>query len=435
LIPKKIGVGLLGCGVVGSAVYKNLKENADIISARCGVTFEIKKIAVHNIGKSRGKIPSKVLTKNWQDVVSSPDVEIVVELIGGDDVAYKAMRAAIAAKKHIVTANKLLLAKKGEDIFNRVQKAGVNIGFEASVAGAVPVIRTIKEAVASGNINSIFGIINGTSNYILTNMMEKGVGFSDALREAQRLGYAEADPTFDVAGIDAAHKLTILANLAYGTPVALKDVYIEGIGLLSPDDFLFARQFGRVIKLLATAKNDGGKLDIRVHPAMVNQHRPIARVDGVTNAVELDVSDAGQLMLIGPGAGGDATASAVIADLMDTARDILSGSVGRISATGFLPNAKKRLPLKPMDSIKTGYYLRFTVDDKPGVLAKMTGILGSNGISIDSVIQKGRSGGSVPLVILTHEAMEKNVQDAMRKIDHLPSTRARTMLIRLEDVK
>jgi len=430
---KKIGIGLLGCGVVGEAVYRALTENADIVSAKCGASVKVIKIAVRNPSKKRGKIPAHLFTRKWREVVSSPEVDIVVELIGGEDEAYAAITEAIKLKKHIVTANKLLLAKKGEELFKLIRKAGVNIGFEASVAGAVPVIRTIREAVASGRIISIFGIINGTSNYILTDMMENGSSFSDALGEAQRLGYAESDPTFDIAGIDAAHKLAVLANLAFGTPVKLKDIYIEGIALLSPDDFLFARQFGRVIKLLAMARNDGGKLDIRVHPAMVSVNRPISRVDGVTNAVELEITDAGRLMLIGPGAGGEATASAVIADIVDTARDIVRGSVGRISPTGFLPDTRKPLPLKSTDSIKSGYYLRFTVDDKPGVLAKIAGILGANGISIDSVIQKGRSGGPVPLVVLTHEAVEKSVRTAIKKIDSLSSTRAKTILIRLED--
>lgn len=430
---RKIGIGLLGCGVVGEAVYEALVEEAGLISAKCGASIKVVKIAVRNPSKRRGKIPSSLFTKKWKDVVHSPEVDLVVELIGGEDDAYDAISQALKQKKHVVTANKLLLAKKGEELFKLARKAGVNIGFEASVAGAVPVIRTIREAVASGRINSICGIINGTSNFILTNMMESGSSFHDALGEAQRLGYAESDPTFDIAGIDAAHKLAVLTNLAFGTPVRLKDIYVEGIGLLSPDDFLFARQFGRVIKLLAIARNEGGKLDIRVHPTMVTMDRPIARVDGVTNAVELDITDAGKLMLIGPGAGGRATASAVIADILDTARDVVCGTVGRISPTGFLPDSRKPLHLKPMDAIKSGYYIRFTVDDKPGVLAKIAGILGSNGISIDSVIQKGRSGGPVPLVILTHEALEKSVRASIKKIDALASTRARTMLIRLED--
>lgn len=430
---KKIGVGLLGCGVVGEAVYRRLAESADTISAKCGAEITVEKIAVRNASIKRGKIPARLFTKKWIEVVSSPDVNVVVELIGGEDDAYSAITEAIRQKKHVVTANKLLLAKKGEEIFNLARKYGVNVGFEASVAGAVPVIRTIREAVASGTIKSIFGIINGTSNYILTDMMEKGTSFHDALAEAQEMGYAESDPTFDIAGIDAAHKLAILANLAFGTPVKLRDMHIEGISMLSPDDFLFARQFGRVIKLLATARNDEGKLDVRVHPAMVAADRQIARVDGVTNAVELEVSDAGRFMLIGAGAGGDATASAVIADIVDTARDVVRDSVGRMSPTGYLQGARKPMPLKPIDTVKSGFYLRFTVDDKPGVLAKMAGVLGAKGISIDSVIQKGRSGGSVPLVILTHEAVEKNLRAAIKTIDKFPSTRAKTMVIRLED--
>lgn len=429
---KAIGVGLLGCGVVGSAVARLVSENADAIAARCGARFEIRKIAVKNRRKKRPGIDPKLFA-SVDEVVSSPEVDLVVELMGGEKDALRAIKKAIANKKHVVTANKLLLAKRGEGIFSDAIAAGVEIGFEAAVAGAVPVIRTLKEAVASGAVRSVQGIINGTSNYILTSMKDGTVGFADALAAAQKLGYAEADPTFDVEGIDAAHKVAILASLAFGSPVDFSKVHIEGITRLAPEDFEFARQFGRVIKLLAIARMEGKKLDVRVHPVMVAAARPIAAVNGVTNAVEIDVSDAGRLMLIGPGAGGNATASAVIANMADIARDMILGAVGRISPFGFMDRARKKLPMMPVDEVTGGYYLRFTVEDKPGVLATMAGILGDNGISIDSVIQKGRSGGVVPLVILTHGAKERAVRIAVEKINKLRSTRNKAMIIRLDD--
>lgn len=429
---KRIGVGLLGCGVVGSAVLRNITAHAGAISARCDAEFEVRKIAVRDRSKKRANAPSAPYA-SIDEVVDDPSIDIVVELMGGEDEAYRAIKRAIANRKHVVTANKLLLARRGEEIFSDAIAGGVEIGFEASVAGAVPVIRTLKEAVASGAVRSITGIINGTSNYILTNMREGGVSFTEALREAQKLGYAEADPAFDVEGTDAAHKVAILASLAYGSPVDFNKVHTEGISRLMPDDFDFARQFGRVIKLLAIARLDSGSLDVRVHPAMVPLSHPIAGVNGVTNAVEIKVSDAGRLLLIGPGAGGDATASAVIANMADIARDMIMNTVGRISPFGFMHHARRTLPMKPVDEIKSGYYIRLTVDDRPGVLAKMAGILGDNGISIDSVIQKGRSGGAVPLVLLTHEAGERAVRDAVKKFDGLGSTREKAVIIRLED--
>ena len=432
---KKISVGLLGCGVVGSAVVRSLHQDAETIAARCGAEFEVKKIAVRETGKNRGLPvdPQGVITDSVDEVVSAPDIDMVVELMGGEDAAYEAITKAIDSGKHVVTANKLVLAKRGEEIFKAAGKAGVELGFEASVAGGVPVIRTIKEAVASGGIKSVFGIINGTANYILTEMTKKNESFNDALAEAQKLGYAESDPAFDVGGIDAAHKITILANLAFGTPIDFESVYVEGIEEISPDDIYFAKQFGRVIKLLATARVESGKVDVRVHPAMVPEQSPIAHINGVTNAVELEVGGVGKLMLIGAGAGGGPTASSVIADMVEIARNIASGSVGRVSPFAFMKEARRKLPMKPIEEITSGYYLRFSVFDKPGVLAAMSGILGKHGISIESVIQKGRSHGSVPLVILTHEAREKEMRMAVSELDKLESTKEKTKIIRLEN--
>ena len=432
---RKIGVGLLGCGVVGSAVVRSLHENSETIAARCGAAFEVKKIAVRQTGKNRGLPvdPSGLMTDSLADVVTDPEIEIVVELMGGEDAAYEAIMKAIENGKHVVTANKLVLAKKGEQIFEAASAAGVELGFEASVAGGVPVIRTIKESVAGGRILSVFGIINGTANYILTDMTVNSVSFTDALEEAKKLGYAEADPAIDIGGIDAAHKISILANLAFGTPVDFDSVYTEGIEGISPDDIKFAKQFGRVIKLLATARLSDGQIDVRVHPSMVPEQDPIAHINGVTNAVELEIAGVGKLMLIGAGAGGEPTASSVIADMAEIARNVASGSVGRVSPFAFMRDARRKLEMKPIEEITSGYYLRFLVDDRPGVLASMAGILGRHGISIDSVLQKGRSHGPVPLVILTHEAREKEMRLAVKELDKLESTKEKTKIIRLED--
>ena len=432
---RKISVGLLGCGVVGSAVVQSLHKDADTIAARCGAVFEVKKIAVRDTGKNRSLPvdPQGVITSNVDDVLLAPDIDMVVELMGGDEAAYDAITKAIDNGKHVVTANKLVLAKRGEEIFTAAGKAGVELGFEASVAGGVPVIRTIKEAVASGGIKSVFGIINGTANYILTEMTKKNESFQDALAAAKKLGYAEADPTFDVDGIDAAHKITILANLAFGTPVDFESVYVEGIKEISPDDIYFAKQFGQVIKLLATARIESGKVDVRVHPSMVPELSPMAHINGVTNAVELEIGGVGKLMLIGAGAGGEPTASSVIADMVEIARNIESGSVGRVSPFAFMKEARRKLPMKPIEEITSGYYLRFSVFDKPGVLAAMSSILGKHGIGIASVIQKGRSHGPVPLVILTHDTREKELRLAVKELDQLESTKEKTVIIRLEN--
>jgi len=431
----RIGIGLLGCGVVGSGLVRNLSRHAEDIASRCGAELEIRKIAVRDIARARD-IPqafSSLLTEDVSEVVESDEVDIVVELLGGEDVALEAIRKAMKAGKHIVTANKLLLARHGEEIFREAEKFGVEIGLEASVAGAVPIVRTLRESIAGGEVKSVFGIINGTANYILSRMTESDTDFAEALREAQKLGYAEADPSFDVEGVDAAHKIAILASLAFGSSVDFDKIYVEGITRLKPEDFSFARQFGKVIKLLAIARLVDGSLDIRVHPAMIPCNAPLARIDGVTNAVKLEVSHAGSLMLVGAGAGGDETSSAVISDLADIARNVISGSVGRVSPTGFNPGKRKTLPMKPIEEIENRYYLRFCVEDRPGVLSRMTGVLGAHMISVESAIQRNVKKSVVPLVIITHSAEEENILSAVSEIDDLETTREKTLIIRLEN--
>ncbi len=432
---KKIGVGILGCGVIGAATVNNLIKGAGDITARSGIEIEIKAIAELNPERKKA-VPepaSALFTDRLDEVIASDDIDIIVELIGGDTIALKAVESALKNGKHVVTANKYLLAKHGEGIYKIAVDNGVEIGFEASVAGAVPIIRTLKEGIAGGEIKSIKGIINGTANYILTKMTESDADFAEVLGQAQKLGYAEADPTYDIEGNDAAHKIAIIASLGFNTPVALGSVYMEGIIGLKPEDFDFAKQFGKVIKLLAIARLDNGEVDLRVHPAMLPCSEPLAQINGVTNAVKLEVSHAHDLMLVGPGAGGDPTSSAVIADIVEIARNIASGSVGRVSPVAFGLDARLSLPVKAMDNIETGYYLRFHVEDRPGVLSKITGILGDNGISVESALQKNVNESVVPLVIFTHTAREKSVRQAVEKIDELPTTREKTVIVRLEN--
>ncbi|MDH5543427.1 MAG: homoserine dehydrogenase [Nitrospinota bacterium] len=432
---KKIGVGILGCGVIGSAVVKNLILGAEDISRRCGLEVEIKKIAELDFGRKKGVPESAgpLFTKDLNEIIASKEIDIVVELMGGLDFAFETIIKAIKAGKHIVTANKHLIAKKGEKIYEEAQKAGVEFCFEASVAGAVPIIRTLKEGIVAGKIHSVLGIINGTANYILTKMTESNANFADVLAEAQRLGYAEKDPTFDIEGIDAAHKIAIMASLSFGTPVDFDSILVEGISRLNSDDFDYAKKFDKVIKLLGIARMDNGKIDVRVHPAMLDCGEPLAKVNGVTNAVELKVSHADELMLIGPGAGGDATSSAVIADIVEIARNINSGSVGRVAPAAFIQSARKNLPMKPIEEIECCYYLRFYVEDRPGVLASMAKILGDNNISISTAYQKDVHGDTVPLMITTHTALEKNIRAAVEKIDKLETTKDKTVIIRLEE--
>ena len=388
-------------------------------------------MAVRDLAKPRAvTIPEAIMTTDPLQVVENPDVDIVVELIGGTGLARKLALKAIAAGKHLVTANKALLAEHGAEIRRAAREAGVSLGFEASVAGGIPVIKTVRESLAANRIVSVYGIINGTSNYILTKMRDEERDFDDILAEAQRAGYAEADPTFDVGGIDTAHKLAILVNLAFGIKVDLADIYTQGITEISPIDIEFGREFGYTLKLLAITKSSESGIEARVHPTMVADSLPIAQVGGVYNAVEIVGDAVGDLMLYGKGAGEMPTASAVVGDIMDISREIRSGGVPEAQ---FLPPDSATGNIRPIESISSIYYLRFMVADQPGVLSEISGILGRNNISIESVIQKGReTGGPVPLVVMTHMAVERDVQDALRKIDSLPSIREKAILIRVE---
>jgi homoserine dehydrogenase len=432
-LKKKINVGMIGLGTVGSGAFRILRDNAELIRHRVGVPIEVVKVAVRDTARDRGlDIPRSLLTADPSHVVDDPYIDIVVELIGGYEPAKELLLRAIARGKHVVTANKALLAVHGSEIHAAADRAGVTIGFEGSVGGGIPVIKALKEALAANRILSIYGIINGTSNYILTKMTDEERAFEDVLREAQRAGYAEADPTFDVGGIDTAHKLAILVNLAFGIPIELKNVFTEGITAISPLDIDFGKTLGFKVKLLAIAKLHHGKAEARVHPTMVPDEYPIAKVGGVYNAIQI-VGDACQdIMLYGRGAGALPTGSAVVADIMDIARQILmepSRKLPPVSADHELPVPE----IQPIDSISSIYYLRFMALDEPGVLSQISGILGRHRISIAQVIQRGRKqGGSVPLVIMTHTALERDIQKAMIEIKALSCVTEEPVLIRVE---
>ena len=433
---QKISVGLIGLGTVGTGVFRILRENAELIRNRVGIPVEITRIAVRDTKRDRGiTIAPGILTTNPSHIINDPNIDIVAELIGGYEPAKELILAAIAKGKHVVTANKALLAASGAEIDQAARRAGVNIGFEASVGGGIPVIKALKEALAANRILSIYGIINGTSNYILTKMTEEERSFADVLAEAQRAGYAEADPSFDVGGIDTAHKLAILVNLAFGAHVNLKDIYTEGITSISPLDIDFGKVLGYKVKLLAIAKmHEGGKAEARVHPTMVPDEYPIAKVGGVYNAIQIVGNACEDIMLYGRGAGSMPTGSAVVADIMDIARQILMEPSRKLAATeGMDGPGRGVVQLQPIESVTSLYYFRFMALDQPGVLAQIAGILGRNRISIAQMIQRGRKeGGSVPLVIMTHTALEQDIQKAIVEIKALSCVTEDPILIRVE---
>ncbi len=430
----RIGIGIVGFGTVGTGVAKILLDNAALITRRVGVPVELVRVADRDIIRDRGvTLAAGVLTTDSRQVLSAPDIDIVIELIGGYDTAKRIILDAILAGKHVVTANKALLALHGEEIFDAAVRKGVDVGFEASVGGGIPVIRALTEGLAGNTIESIYGIINGTSNYILSRMTREGHSFEEVLTDAQRAGYAEADPTFDVAGIDSAHKLAILVNLAYGTPVNFKDIYTEGITNITPIDIAYAKQFGFTIKLLGIAKLVDGEIEARVHPTMLPSTSPIAQVEDVYNAIQLVGDAVGDVVLYGRGAGSMPTGSAVVSDVIAIGRNLLKNSAGRVPVASFQPDQRRSLRLRSMEEISSLYYLRFTVVDRPGVLAQIAGELGRCGISISSMVQQGRrEGQTVPIVIKTHVAKERDVQTALREINRKAFVSESPTLIRIE---
>ncbi|MCE9534988.1 MAG: homoserine dehydrogenase [Nitrospirae bacterium] len=393
----RVGVGIIGFGTVGTGVAKILLENAALISRRVGVPIELVRIADLDVTRDRGlTLPSGLLTTDAKQILNDPSIDIVVELVGGCDFAKRIILESIAAGKHVVTANKALLAIHGEEIFAAASSKGVDLGFEASVGGGIPVIQALREGLAANTIQSIYGIINGTANYILSRMTHEGQSFEAVLDEAKKAGYAEADPTFDVAGIDSAHKLAILVALAYGTPVNVKEVYTEGITHITPLDIAYAKEFGCTIKLLGIAKLVGNEVEARVHPTML-------------------------------------PSSSVVGDLIAIARNQLQGAAGRVPPASFKQDQRRPLRMRPMEEISSLYYLRFMVLDRPGVLSQIAGELGRCGISISSVLQQGRrEGQTVPVVIKTHTATERDVQTALRVINQMAFISEPTTLIRVE---
>lgn len=430
----RIGVGIIGFGTVGTGAAKVLLDNAALIQRRVGVPVELIRIADRDVTRDRGiQLPPGILTTDAKQVIDDPAVDIVIELIGGYEIAKGVILEAIHAGKHVVTANKALLALHGEEIFEAASRKGVDLGFEASVGGGIPVVRALMEGLAGDTIQSIYGIINGTSNYILSKMTHEGRGFEAVLKDAQQAGYAEADPTFDVAGIDSAHKLAILVSLAYGTPVNFKDIYTEGIAHITATDIAYAKEFGCVIKLLGIAKLVDGEIEARVHPTMLPSASPIAQVEDVYNAIQLVGDAVGDVVLYGRGAGSMPTGSAVVGDVIAIARNLLTGAVGRVPAASFRQDQRRPVRMKPMEEIASLYYLRFMVVDRPGVLAQIAGELGRCGISISSVLQQGRrEGQTVPVVIKTHMAKERDVQTALCEINRQPFVSEPAMLIRVE---
>ena len=431
---KEIRVGLLGFGTIGTGVVKIFQQNSDLLAERLGGKLTLTSIADLDITTDRGvSLPDGVLSTDALQVVANPEVDVVIELIGGYEPARTFVLQAIENGKHIVTANKALLAVHGEEIFAAAAKAGVEVLFEAAVGGGIPIISAIKENLCANNFRSIFGILNGTCNYILTRMTNEGAEFSDVLADAQEKGYAEADPTFDVEGVDTAHKLALLSGLCFGTSIDFESIYTEGISRISPLDIQYAEQFGYKLKLLAISKMSDGQVEARVHPTMIPLHYPLADVDDVFNAVRLVGDFVGPVMMYGHGAGMEATASAVMGDVMSIARSQVSCGGMRTPPMAYIPSAIKALKIKPMDDLVTQYYMRVGVTDEPGVLATIAGILGKHSISIVSMIQPERKiGDAVPLVFMTHEACEADVRKAIAEIDTLGVVQDKTHYIRIE---
>ena len=432
---RTVQVGLLGFGTVGAGVARILTESADLLRARTGVDLNLKYVADIDLETDRGvQLDDGVLIPDARRVVADPEVDVVLEMIGGEGIAKELILAAIDGGKAVVTANKALLAKHGAQIFQAAEDKGVDLAFEASVGGCMPVIKSLRESLVGNRINAMSGILNGTCNYILSRITEEGLSFKAALAQAQEAGFAEADPTLDVEGYDTAHKLAIVTALAYGTRVDFDDIYIEGISKVTPLDIDFARQFGYRIKLLAISKNHGDRVEARVHPTMLPECNLLSTISGSLNAFNISGDAVGDVMLYGHGAGMMPTASAVVGDIVDIARNLAGGQQRRVPPLSYQPSQIGDLPIVPMEDISTHYYFRFTAKDRPGVLSKISGILGDHQISIQSVQQKGRKSiGAVPVVMMTHEAREADVRKAMQAIEALDVVADKPMLIRIED--
>ena len=431
---RDVKIGLLGLGTVGGGVVKILETHREMLEKRTGARLTLAAIADADLARPRDGLDLARLpmVPDAVRVLDDPAIQIVIELIGGLEPARTFVLRAMAAGKHVVTANKALLAHHGAELYAEARQRGVTLAFEAAVAGGIPLIRAVKEGLVANRILSCYGIVNGTCNYILSKMTDAGEDFAVVLKEAQAHGYAEADPTFDVEGVDSAHKLQILASLAFRTYVELKDIYTEGIASVTAQDIAYARELGYRIKLLAIAKSSDGGIEIRVHPTMIRERSPLAAVSGVFNAVFITGDSVGDLMFYGRGAGQMPTASAVLSDTVEIATRLAHG----VPALHLdLPTGDRRaLPFRPMETIRSAYYLRVMAADRPGVLSQIAGILGQQDISIVSVLQKSRAKAeAVPVVMMTHEASERGMRAALAAIDRLPVVAARTTMIRVEN--
>jgi homoserine dehydrogenase len=431
-----IRVGLLGLGVVGGGTFKVLARNAEEIARRAGRHIVVTKVSARDLVKAKSRVgdAAQVVADPFE-IVRDPSIDIVVELIGGDGLARELVLEAIAHGKHVVTANKALLAKHGNEIFALASEKGVMVMFEAAVAGGIPIIKAIREGLTANQIEWVAGIINGTTNFILSEMRARGLPFAEVLAEAQKLGYAEADPTFDVEGVDAAHKLTLLSAIAFGVPVQFDKAYIEGISSLSQIDISYAEELGYRIKLLGVTKARPDGIELRVHPTLIPTKRLLANVEGAMNAVLVQGDAVGATLYYGKGAGEEPTASAVVADLVDVTRLHTADPEHRVPHLAFQPQSMSDKPILPIEAVTTSYYLRLTVDDVPGVLAEITRILADASISIGSMIQKPREDSTqADIIFLTHEAVERNVNAAIVRIEALNTVQSKVTRLRLENL-
>jgi len=432
---KPINVGLLGIGTVGGGTFRVLRRNSEEISRRAGCEIRMTVVADKDVARAKEIVGDAArVTGDALEVVNDPGIDIVVELIGGYGVAREMVLKAIAAGKHVVTANKALLALHGNEIFAAAREKGVTVCFEAAVGGGIPIIKSLREGLTANRIEWIAGIINGTSNFILSEMRDKGAAFADVLKEAQRMGYAEADPTFDIEGVDAAHKLSIMAAIGFGIPVQFGKAHVEGISKLAREDIRYAEELGYRIKLLGIAKRKPSGFELRVHPTLIPARQLIANVEGVMNAILVKGDAVGQTLYYGAGAGAEPTASAVVADLVDVARMLTADPEHRVPHLAFQPDRLSDAPILPMGDVETSYYLRLRVEDKAGVLADITRILADQGISTEALVQKEPNAGEkqVDIILLTHLAQEKKVDAAILRIEALPVVSGSITRIRME---
>ncbi len=435
---KPINVGLLGIGTVGGGTFRVLRRNSEEISRRAGCEIRMTAVADKDVARAKSIVGDAArVTGDALDVVNDTDIDIVVELIGGYGVAREMVLKAIAAGKHVVTANKALLALHGNEIFAAARAKDVTVCFEAAVGGGIPIIKSLREGLTANRIEWIAGIINGTSNFILSEMRDRGAAFADVLKEAQRMGYAEADPTFDIEGVDAAHKLSIMAAIGFGIPVQFGKVHVEGISKLAQEDIRYAEELGYRIKLLGIAKRKAAGFELRVHPTLIPARQLIANVEGVMNAVLVKGDAVGQTLYYGAGAGAEPTASAVVADLVDVARMLTADPEHRVPHLAFQPDRLSDAPILPMGDVETSYYMRLRVEDKAGVLADITRILADQGISIEALVQKEPPAGEkqVDIILLTHLAQEKRIDAAIAGIEALPVVSGKITRIRMETLQ